>query len=96
MRRQPTLPRMLVVVLARAVRPYVDSDRGPTRAALELARNVAQVLLVEPDLDAYAVAEEMVRHRMREGWLRCGDVRSVARLASDAWRSITGDERAAA
>jgi hypothetical protein len=35
------LQRTMVARLAWAVRPYLDSERGPTRAALELARLTA-------------------------------------------------------
>ncbi len=88
--------RSQVCAVARAVRPYLDSERGPTSAALELARNVVQVLRVEPDLDVGAHVAESIRHRMRHGWVTCGDVETAARLAADAWRWMCPREEAAA
>lgn len=87
--------RLLVIVLAHAIRPYVDSDRGPTWGALELARNAAVVLMTEPEIDPRAVLDELLRHRMRNGWLTCGDVRSAAKLGADAWSRCVARRRPA-
>jgi hypothetical protein len=95
--------RIYVVLLARALRPYVDSipcvdegGGGPTRAALEVARNAAQLLLEDDELDPYAVVADMLRHRMQHRWLSCGDVRSAARDGADVWSRIAARTRRAA
>lgn len=88
--RTSTLARQVVAVLARAVRPYVDSERGPTRAALEIARNAAQVLLVTPSEDARAIVETMLRYRLGRGWIACDDVQGAAAAAGRAWLQIAG------
>jgi hypothetical protein len=77
--------RAAVARIAHAVRPYVDSERGPTRGALELSRNVVAVLRNEPSIEPGAVLDEMLRHRVMHGWLACGDVRSAVRAGSLAW-----------
>lgn len=82
--------RRIVAAIAWAVRPYLDCDRGPTRAALELARNASAVLLAELDLDAEQLIAEMIRHRVRHGWLACGDVRSAAHVGAAAWGRVAG------
>lgn len=84
-RRENPIHRPVIARMAHAVRPYVDGDRGPTRAALELTRNVLAVLLCDADVEPRSLVESMIRHRMAQGWLRCGDVSSAARVAADAW-----------
>jgi hypothetical protein len=85
-----------VAALAHAIRPYVDCERGPTRAALELARNAIQVI-DEAD-DVAELVASMIEHRVRNGWMSCGDIGSAAAcgaraLAARTW--LRGKERAA-
>lgn len=84
-RKGDPLTRTAVARLAHAVRPFIDSERGPTRGALELARNVVAVLINEPLVEPAAVLDEMLRHRVRNGWIVCGDVRSAVRVGTIAW-----------
>lgn len=91
----PELRRSLAH-LAHAIRPFVDCERGPTRAALELAANATQLLVHETDLDACELLDDMIRHRVRHGWLSCSDVRSAARVGADAWLHVAGREGSAA
>lgn len=84
-RRENPQHRQIIARMAHAIRPYVDGDRGPTRAALEVTRNALAVLLCSDDVEPRSLVEQMIRHRMAQGWLRCGDVASAARVAADAW-----------
>lgn len=95
--------RLFVVLLARALRPYVDSvpslddgGRGQTRAALELARNATFALLEEPDLDAHGLLADMLRHRLANEWITCGDVRSASSNAAEVWNRIAARSARAA
>jgi hypothetical protein len=76
------------------MRPYLgssDGQRGPTRVSLELARNAAGVLVLEPDVDACALLVGMIRHRLANRWIVCGDVQSCAKLG--AWLRFGGSFR---
>lgn len=80
--------RPAVAAVAHAVRPYVVSDRGATRAAIEVARNAVAALSLDPDALPEATLAELLWHRMSQGWLRCGDVAAAARVGADAWRRV--------
>jgi hypothetical protein len=80
-----TAIRNQIAAVARATRMYLDSERGPTRAALELARNLAAVLNLEPQHPEPVLAD-MLTHRLRNGWIKCGDRSAVVKLGADAWR----------
>lgn len=86
--------RTPIAWLAHAIRPYVSSpERGPTATALEIARNVAMVVIHgEPVAEAL---EEALRHRMRQQWIAVGDVGSAVWAGSVAWAKATGERRAA-
>jgi hypothetical protein len=77
--------RKQIAAVARATRMYLDSERGPTRAALELARNLAAVLTLEP-MHPEIVLGDMLTQRLRHGWIKCGDRSAVVKLGAAAWR----------
>lgn len=85
--------RRFVAALAWAMRPYLDGERGPTHAALELARNAVAVLRLDghaSPAEARAVIAGMIRHRLENGWATCGDVESAAWAGSVAWAQLGG------
>lgn len=79
--------RAPIAALARALRPFLSSaERGPTRCALEVARNCAQALALDPTANAHACIEEALVHRHRHGWVRCADFALASWLGAAAWR----------
>ena len=57
-----------------AVSPIV-ATASSTRAAIEVARNAVQLLWLERETDARIIRRvlvQLIRHRVRNGWLRCG------------------------
>lgn len=80
--------RRAIARTAHALRPYLDSDRGPTRAALEVARNAAAVLLLDDGVSAEQMLRDMLAHRLRHGWIRCGSLESAARVGGAAWHRV--------
>lgn len=84
----PDRTRAAIARTAWALRPYLNCERGPTRAAIELARNLAAGLLLETDVSAEIALREMIAHRLRAGWITCDSLESAARLGGDAWYAV--------
>lgn len=89
--------RNQVAAIARALRPYVSSaDCGPTRTALEIARNAVAVLSLEADVCPDSLVLDMLKHRLLQRWITCGDALAAARVAGQAWRHTSGNAFAGA
>ena len=84
------LPAWLRAAMARmawALRSRVARyDHGPTRAALEITRNAASVLVLDPDLDVAAVLQVLLVQRVDHLGLQCDGVTEAATAGAEAWR----------
>lgn len=79
--------RQITAAMARAMRPYLAPRMGhsPTRVALTLAKHAVGVLTLEPEIDAYSLLVCLMRARLRNQQIICGDLQSCARVGADAW-----------
>ena len=82
--------RRETAALTRALRPYLSHPTNyPTRVALDVARNVAAVLVLEPELRADHVIEAALVLRMRRLALRVSDVETATVDGARAWMRAT-------
>lgn len=75
-----------VAAMAREARPYLPTDAE----TLELARNVAAVLVFDGSIAVDEIAREMIAHRVQHFALRVGDIEGTARVMGIAWRRVAG------
>lgn len=79
--------RAALAAVTRALRPHVSADDCfPTRAALDVARNVCGPLMYEDDLSPELAFLQSLSKRVGDGLLCVGDMKSAVDEAARAWR----------
>lgn len=75
--------RKVAASVANATRPWVASDAE----AIEFSNNF--VAAMHDGSDANAAATEMLTHRVRNGWITCGDIAAAATCVARRWHQET-------